>query len=334
MSLASRTPIRIYPVIKDAVESYLRDYEEVFQYTSLESLIFGFRKAISSRRCAFFIIQAARKHGCVNMEVAVSSSSAYPYYRHREELSLGTFGFRENASLLAGEEELAFGYGVNTIKSTIGRIISTYAGPGIHSLLQATDAEIEMAHNIWDPLYEDWKKAETKVSFASLKKFPDLEFEEAAEEFITSNVVNGTMYDRFLGPMKRSYSDVKYFDCHVYLMASALEFLKYPPMPKKEEDAGESETEVSGKRMITWLDILGPEVKPEPAKKPGLNMGTEDRRPVWEDPIRYITGRQEQRECVALNDSDEHQRRLEYAFLKSASAMEGILNKERNPIVS
>ncbi|HBM97463.1 TPA: hypothetical protein DD394_08305 [bacterium UBP9_UBA11836] len=111
-------------------------------------------------------------------------------------------------------------------------------------------------------------------------------------------------------------------------MASAMEFVEPPAMSNKEHDNDNLQQAAhKGQRMITWRDILGPAEPVMPTQAKPMLRANEDWREPLEDPIMGVLGRQEQSACVSLNDQDAHMRLKEYAFLKSMSALEVIMNR-------
>ena len=59
MSIASRTPIQVYPAILEAVRLYFRGYQEIFKFSTQDSLIFGFSKQKDQDCYQFLLVQAA-----------------------------------------------------------------------------------------------------------------------------------------------------------------------------------------------------------------------------------------------------------------------------------
>ncbi|MGM9998613.1 MAG: hypothetical protein ACI38Q_04375 [Candidatus Bruticola sp.] len=327
MSIASRTPIQVYPAILDAVKVHFRGFQEAFKFSTKDSLIFGFCRAKDKDCYEFVLIQAAKYKGCINAEVAVSPVKRYPYYRRNESLPLGTFAFRERCSLLVKNEDFSFGYGGVNLDRVLSICLGSYAVPALSRLYDSTRAEASMAGHVWDTYYADWQEAESKADFISTRRYPDLEHEEEANRFISQEVMGTNRYDRYLGPLKLCYQDSDFFNCHVYLMASAMEFVEPPPMPEKEVQTASEVSGSDGPKVITWRDILGP-VEPvvKAAPKPMLRANEERREPL-EDPIMGVLGRQEQSACIELNCEDARARLREYAFLKSMSALEVIMNR-------
>lgn len=329
MSIASRTPIQVYPAILDAVRLYFQGYQEIFKFSTQDSLIFGFSRQKDPDCYQFLLVQAAKYKGCINVEVAVSPVKRYPYYRRRESLPLGTFAFRERCSLMAKDKDFSFGYNGTNLDRVLSICFGDYAIPAMHRLYDETRAEASMAAHVWDTIYADWQEAESKADFISVKRYPDLEYEEEANRFISQEVLGTSRYDRYLGPLKLCYQDSDFFNCHVYLMASAMEFVEPPAIPKKEhEDDNKQQTDHNGQKMITWRDILGPAEPVITTQTPKLMLrANEDWREPLEDPIVGVLGRQEQSACLVLNDQDANMRLKEYAFLKSMSALEVIMNR-------
>ena len=329
MSIASRTPIRVYPAILDAVKLYFNGYQEAFKFSTKDSLIFGFSRQKDPDCYQFLLVQAAKYKGCINAEVAVSPVRRYPYYRRREALPLGTFAFRERCSLMVKDEDFSFGYNGVNLDRVLSICLSSYAVPAMHRLYDETRAEASMANHVWDTIYADWQEAESKADFISSKRYPDLEYEEEAHRFISQEVLGSNRFDRYLGPLKLCYQDSDFFNCHVYLMASAMEFVEPPAMPEREVKVESKQHTInSGQKIITWRDILGPiePVATAQAPKPLLRANEDWREPL-EDPIAGVLGRQEQTTCLSLNEQDAKTRLKEYAFFKSMSALEVIMNR-------
>ena len=329
MSIASRTPIQVYPAILDAVKLYFNGYRETFKFSTKDSLIFGFSRQKDKDCYQFLLIQAAKYKGCINAEVAVSPVKRYPYYRRRESLPLGTFAFRERCSLMVKDEDFSFGYNGINLDRVLSICLGNYAVPAMHRLYDETRADASMAAHVWDTIYSDWQEAESKADFISDKRYPDLEYEEEASRFISQEVLGSGRFDRYLGPLKLCYQDSDFFNCHVYLMASAMEFVQPPAMPKQEQEAySNPQLASNGQKVITWRDILGPAEPVVTAQKPKpMLRANEDWREPLEDPIAGVLGRQDQSTCLSLNDQDADMRLKEYAFFKSMSALEVIMNR-------
>ncbi len=325
MGIASRTPIRVYPTIQEAVRLHFMDFKEAFKYSSKDSLIFGFVKPIGDDCHAFLVVQAAKYRGSICTEWGISPVERYPYYKKSESLSIGTLAFRDRSTVILSGEDCSYGYSLNDLSRVLARHFSTYASPALRNFWDAVRPEISMAQHIWCPLYEDWKQAEEKVDPIGIKKFPELEREEEADEFLRNQVLGTNRFDRFLGPLKRRYEENTFYDCHLYLMASALEFLNPPPLNVQETKT--SAMLPNYKKALTWADILGPAPTHKNARKQReVPRVDEVKRDPMEDPIRGILGRDEQSICVKLDESDEHMRSLEFAFMKSLSALEVLFN--------
>lgn len=322
--IASRLPVHVYPAISKAMQEEMSGYEEFINLASKDTLIFGYHKRLNEKKHAFVIIQSARYQGRFSAEVGLSRVGCYPYYLKDSPLKLGTFGFRKKACLLSDGTEFSLGYGINDMNAIAAKIVRNFAAPSVHVLLNSVDSDINMAESIWAPIFEDWQKAEKESVGKKLKDlFSDLQYADVCKKFFMENVFGKeNKYLRFLGPLRNRYEKKRFFDCHLYLMAYSCEFLT-PPADKNSsvnrQDADNAAADNKNSIIDLYGSLLGPKPIVEEKKAPEFN----NQCPGLEDPVLAILKRQEQDRCVSLS-CDPQQRKLEYAFLQSMSALEAL----------
>ncbi|MBQ7502023.1 hypothetical protein IJT93_04820 [bacterium] len=321
--IASRMPIHIYPALSKAMQEEMSGYEEFLNISTRESYIFGYHKKLNEKKEAFVILQAARYQGRLSAEVGISRVACYPYYLRKSPLNIGTFGFRTKACVLDDGMDFSLSYGVNDINKMAGRLVRSYAAPAVHDLLNAVDSDLNMAENVWLPIFEDWQKAEESVKYKKLEGlFPELQYVELCKDFLVEKLFKENAYMRFLGPLRNRYEKKRFFDCHLYLMASGYEFLD-PPVIENVSVGQKADAEAAKTKTASvfdfYQDLMGGIPKEE---KKSLDL-TNNQSPAMEDPILGILKREEQGKCITLSGNPE-QRKLEYAFLQSMSALEAL----------
>ncbi|MCR5662875.1 MAG: hypothetical protein K6G50_12250 [bacterium] len=315
--IATRTPIQFRPAADQAMSSMMPEFKPCFMDGNDDYLLFGYRQTVSSDRYVFVVIEAARHAGRITAEVGINSVDKFPYYLADDELDLGAFGFRQRATAINGGKDFSYRYG-NAIElnRALKDLMSKNVRPAIRAMTDDIGLRIDKSRVVWVPLYKEWEEADAASVPGSVQKYPDLPHEEAAATFIHEAISSGT-FNRFLGPLRLSYNDSRFFNCHNYLMARALEFID-PPAVKGSSDENKQE---APQKMITWADILGPGPKDLPTQT------KTEAPPPLPDLISIMTARQNQLQAIELS-KDKEKRKMEYAFLKSFAAMEGVFRQQ------
>lgn len=321
-NVATRTPIQFGPAVTAMLSMIIPEYRSIFSEQTADYLLYGFHRAPEPDRNFFVVIQAARNTGLVTAEVGLSVTNKFPYYKWSDSPKLGTFGYRERVALLMSGSDFSHKYNsANELTGCLRTLVGTFVVQSLRMLKDDISLSIEKARATWVPLYKEWLAAERDVIPGSELRYEGLQNEEAVASFIRG-VLSSRKFDRFLGPQKFRYRTPEFFHCHVYLMAQALDFLVPPEAPDAPAEAAPVAAEAPRpQRMITWADIMGAPV-PKKVEKPAEKLLKEG--PALGDAVVGMCGRQPQSACVSLS-RDAGMRRMEYAFLKSFSAVEALM---------
>ncbi len=286
--MGTRTPIRFGAILEALASEKLKNYKRFLNETTSQSLLFGYRCRFAGNYYGFILVQAARNAGRVTAEIAISRAEEYPYYRFSDQPRVGITGFRERVYVITRKEDLAQSYrGAEQLLGLMMDLLRE-SEVALARVSEEVTQEIVEGYKTWQPLYREWLQAE-KGAREGETRYPGLEGEVVAREVLQDILVRGT-FDRFLGPLKFRYRNPDFYNCHLFLLAKALEFLEPPPVsgvsqPQEEEDD------------------FDPHSGPLP------------------DPIASLTGRQSQPECLELARSTAL-RTTQWAFLKSFAAAE------------
>ncbi len=325
--IASKTPVNLGEYVTKAMRSYLAEYQPMEVEGTPESVLFAFWRQVRHERYAFVIIQGARNYGKVTAEIAVNVRNKIPYYKMSDKPELGKFGVRDRVCwIMAGVDSSHVYSSIDMLEKVLHEIITVYVHQSMRRIFEVTDVEFEKNMSTWMPLYEEWQLADQASTSLDRLKYLDLENEDLVRSYLEKNVIYGNYFHRFLGGLRSQFKDVGFFNCFVYLMGRALEFLNPPKedavyaAPALEEETKQEAANPS-KARIYWSDIFGPSnaqlsQAPTPLK-------IRDRAEPLEDVTLSLTGRVPQSLCVKLS-SDPEERRLEYAFYTVMAVMEGI----------
>ncbi|MGI5843583.1 MAG: hypothetical protein ACOX9B_05340 [Candidatus Xenobium sp.] len=316
----SRTPIRFGAAVDSIFRSELNGYLPLFSEVSSEFLLYGYHREARENQYFFIMVQGSRFSGNLVVEVAIANRPEYPYYRLSDNPQIGLVGFRERVAVLMTGNDYSWRYSSQEELQRILRdILVSQGSPALRSLSDAVRQVLYREQQTWEPLYLEWLEAEKEARPGADRRYPGLANELEATQCL-QEMLMGRQFDPFLGPLKFRYRDPKFFNCHLYLLGRALEFLEPPESEDiPEAPAPEAAPEVERpQRMITWADILGPISKPEPVKK-------KKELPLpLNDAIAGITGRHPASLAVKLS-RDPQARSREYAFLKSLAAVEAFI---------
>ncbi len=325
--IASKTPVNLGEYVNRAMSSYLAEYQPMEVENTPESVLFAFRRQVRHERYSFVIIQGARNSGKLTAEIAVNVRNKIPYYKMSDKPELGKFGVRDRVCwIMAGVDSSHVYNSTEMLEKVLHEIITVYVHQSMRRIFEVTDVEFEKNMSTWMPLYEEWQLAEQASTSLDRLKYFDLENEDLVRSYVEKNVLYGNNFHRFLGGLRSQFKDVGFFNCFVYLMGRALEFLTPPEdvvvaeAPAVEEVTKQDNANPSTAR-IYWTDIFGPsnaQLSQAPAP-----LKIRDRDEPLEDVTWSLTGRVPQSLCVKLS-SDPEERRLEYAFYTVMAVMEGI----------
>lgn len=265
----SRTPIRFGAAVENIFRSELNGYLPLFSEVSSEFLLYGYHREARENQYFFIMVQGSRFSGNLVVEVAIANRPEYPYYRLSDKPQLGLVGFRERVAVLMTGNDYSWRYSSQEeLQRVLRDILVSQGSPALRSLSDAVRQVLYREQQTWEPLYLEWLEAEKEARPGADRRYPSLANELEATQCL-QEMLMGRQFDPFLGPLKFRYRDPKFFNCHLYLLGRALEFLK-PPANEEipEAPAPEAAPEIERpQRMITWADILGPIPKPEPEKK-------------------------------------------------------------------
>jgi hypothetical protein len=297
--MSTRTSIRIGTILDSSMKDRLPGYERFLEEYTSQYLIYGYRKPILGHFYAFVLFQASKSFGGLTCEVGLSRTEDFPYFRYYDKPSVGVGGFRARTThVLKGLEATTTRMyaGPDVLLGHIMDLVSEAITAG-NQLIKETVPRVSEQYLIWQPLYEQWLKAEeTARSNEQGLRYGNLIGEAVARQILHDCLRSGRL-DGFLGPKKFRYRDPNFLNCHVYLLAKALAFIE----PPEEEEMQTIE--------------IDPEQDPEK---------------ILFDAIGAIAGRVEQPEAIELS-SGILKRVPEWAFVCSFAALEALLD---NPTIS
>ena len=274
--------------MKDRLPGYDRFLEE---YTH-QYLLYGYRKPVLGHFYAFVLFQASKSFGGLTCEVGLSRTETYPYYRYYDKPSIGVGGFRARTThVLKGLEATTTRMyaGPDVLLGHVMDLVSEAITAG-NKLIKDTVPRVAEQYLIWQPLYEQWLKAEqTANSNEDGLRYGNLIGEAVARQILHDCLRNGNL-DSFLGPKKFRYRDANFLNCHVYLLAKALAFVEPP------EDH----------------ELQTIEIDPD-----------QDPEKILFDAIGAIAGRVEQPDAIELSPGIL-KRVPEWAFVRSFAALEAL----------
>lgn len=274
----------------------LPGYERVLEEYTNQYLLFGYRKAILGHYYATVLFQASKTFGGLTCEVGLARTKEFPYYRFYDRPSLGVAGFRARTT--------------HVLKGLEATTTKLYAGPDVllghimdlvgeaikagNKLIEDSVPRVSDQYHLWQPLYEEWTKAEVNPEpLPDGSRYPALIGEGVARRLLHEYLRSG-QFDSFLGTKKFRYRDSDFLNCHVYLFAKALAF-EEPPEPS---------------------EFAGIEIDPE-----------QNPDKILYDAIGSITGRTEQPEAIELSQR-VMDRVPQWAFLRSFAALEALYDAE------
>lgn len=298
--MSTRTSIPIRGLIEGVARERLKGYELTIHESTHQSLLYGYRGRIAGYFNCFVLYQASRSFGRITAEVAISRADELPIYRWTDDPRLGVAGFRERVQVLHHEVDKTSVYSSQQELATVLLDLTKECEVAVLKLADQVIEAVAEEYRIWQPLFSQWQRAsqEHPPQGPDQMRFPGLEGEDVAREVIHDTLARGT-FDRFLGPKKFKYRDDEFFDCHVYLLAKALEFIEPPPLPPLLDDE-ERETE---------------EIDPQ------------DKTAPLPDAYASLTGRQPVAESVELAVSTSL-RTTQWTFLRSFAALEAFYGRD------
>ena len=297
--MSTRTSIPIRGLIEGVARERLKGYELTIDESTHQSLLYGYRGRIAGYFNCFVLYQCSKSFGRITAEVAISRNDEFPIYRWTDEPRLGISGFRERVQVLQHDQDKTSVYSSQAELATVLLDLTKDCEVAVLKLGDQVIEAVAEEYRTWQPLFTQWQRAsqEHPAKGPDEMRFPDLEGEDMAREIIHDTLARGT-FDRFLGPKKFKYRDDEFFDCHVFLLAKALEFLEPPPLPPPPSEDEEEEP-------------LDPQDKTAPLP----------------DAFASLTGRQPVSDSVELALSTSL-RTTQWTFLKSFAALEAFYQRE------
>lgn len=292
--MSTRTSIRFGSMLQSLFQEKLPQYELAFSETTNQYLLFGYKKPISSVYTGYILIQASRNSGRVGAEVAVTRGSNYPYHRLSDLPDLGVAGYREPIyNLLRGYNMSEDYQNAETLLKVLINL-SRECEQAMGRLMEKAVPKLQANHQLWHPLYLEWLDSERTAQGSAGRRYQSLR-----DEMFTLELLDGTLsggqFDRHLGPLKYRYRSSDFFNCHLYLLGRAMEFVELP----------------SEHPVIAW-------------QTPKIRISD----PV-DDPIASMSGRFPQEMSVTLSPITS-QKLMEFAFLKSLAALEAYFQLDAN----
>jgi hypothetical protein len=292
--MSTRTSIRIGSILDSSMKDRLPGYERFLEEYTNQYLIYGYRKPILGHFYAFVLFQASKSFGGLTCEVGLSRNESYPYYRYFDKPTVGVGGFRaRTAHVLKGLEATTTRMyaGPDVLLGHVMDLVSEAITAG-NKLIKETVPRVSQEYLTWQPLYEQWLKAEeTAKSNEQGLRYGNLIGEAVARQILHDCLRSGRL-DSFLGPKKFRYRDTNFLNCHVYLLAKALAFVEPP------EDH----------------EMQTIEIDPD-----------QDPEKILFDAIGAIAGRVEQPDAIELSSSIQ-KRVPEWAFVRSFAALEALFD--------
>ena len=292
--MSTRTPVKFGTTLEGLVKDRLRQYEPAFLEMGNQFLFYGFRKHISSTYDAYLLFQASRNAGLLRSDVAVCRDGGFPLARLSDFPDFGLGGYRESAyRLTQGFEHCDQYHSTESLASLLLGLFREME-QAVSRLAEKAIPRIKANYEIWEPLYHDWVRQDHSSTEAPGHRYPGLWCEGMAFELL-DKILRSGRFDRFMGPLKFRYRQPHVLNCHLYLLARALEFLDPPD------------------------DRQAP-----PPPPPISEKITSRFRANLDDPSPSLLGRLPQEDSVELSNVVS-ERTGEYAFLKSLAAMHSLL---------